>query len=523
MNDLLNNDKESTLQYGHWQSLSPIAIVYFAISTIKHSIGNFVYLAPALIAGYSTLKENPLLASVGLLVLISLPLGYGALSFLLYRFRLSDSSVEVRSGVFSKKHLNLPFERIQNVKFEQPIYYRLFGYSCIELDTAGSSGKEAKIVALPTSDAVLLKEQILSYAHHDSSEHNDKPVDADSSTDKKQDSDEEVLNTRSISDLVIHGLTSNRVWIILAALAPFYDNITTELASWMNTLGVDVETLFNPATRSMWQLIAFFIAVTLAIVVFMTLLSVLGAIFMFYGFTLSKSRERYIQRSGLITKREISMKVSRIQIAVRKQDWLDSILGRMNLVFEQKSITPQQGDAVMSMQQKLTIPSVKLDECHQLIDDAMPDNQMRELSYHPINKRFISRNILFRLFPPFIIFMGIIAFQQQYTALVVSGLALAICSALIALRWKRWGFQIDQQFLYIRKGLFGIDYYCVPIFKIQQTLYRQSVFMKRLKLANVEFVLASGLVSIPFVPQEMATKLVNNALYRVESDQRSWM
>ncbi len=513
---------EISIKNNSWLSLSPIAVLYFAASTIKHTMGNVIYLAPAFIAGYSTLKEHPILGAFGLLGLLSLPIGYGALSFFFYRFRLNQTSVEIRSGVVSKKHLNLPFTRIQNVKFEQPFYYRPFDYCCVELDTAGSSGKEAQIVAMHTKDAYHLKEQILSYAEQAEEDINAKSPLLDSEKQPANINTETVLNRRSISDLIIHGVTSNRVWILLAALAPFYNNISSSIVSWLNQLGIDIDTLIDQSTTPVWQIAIFLIVATFIIVLTMTLLSIVGAIIMFYGFTLSKTGERYIQRSGLLTKREVSMKTSRIQIAVRKQDWLDSLLGRMNLVFEQKSQLQQQGGVAVG-HHKLTVPSITSEECQTIIDDAMPGNKMACIGYAPIEKRFISRSILFRLFPIFLPIIAILLYEQQYQLATISLMALIASCALVALRWKRWGYHVDEQFLYIRKGLIGINYYCIPVFKIQQTGFKQSLFMRRLKLAHAEFVLASGVVTVPFIKQLEAIKLVDTALYQIESTQRSWM
>lgn len=506
-----------------WMALSPIAVLYFTASTIKHALGNLVYLAPAFVAGYSTLKEHPFLSIIGIFALLSFPLSYGALSFFFYRFRVNQASVEIRSGVFSKKHLNLPFDRIQNVKFEQPFYYRPFDYCCVELDTAGSSGKEAKIVSMHTAAANELKEQILNHTEHlreqqsrsDSLPNANQPV--------ENSNNETILNQRSISDLVIHGVTSNRVWILVAALAPFYNNLSSTFASWMASFGVDIESLVDKTTTPIWQIAIYLMAATFLVVLTMTLLSIIGAIIMFYGFTLSKTKERYIQRSGLVTKREISMKVSRIQVAIRKQDWLDSLLGRMNLIFEQKSQFTQKGDLSSAMQQKLTIPSIKLNECHQIIDDALPGNNMAGLTYSSINRRFISHTILFKLLPVLAPIMTILLVERQFEIAGLTLLAIVLSAALIVLRWQRWGFHIDEQFLYVRKGLLGISYYCVPIFKVQQTRFKQSLFMRRKKLAHAEFVLASGVVKVPFIEQSKALQLVDTTLYQIESTQRSWM
>lgn len=47
--------------------------------------------------------------------------------------------------------------------------------------------------------------------------------------------------------------------------------------------------------------------------------------------------------------------------------------------------------------------------------------------------------------------------------------------------------------------------------------------MKRKKLATIKFVLASGAVTIPFLPEEYVNKLADSVLFEVESTRKSWM
>ena len=93
----------------------------------------------------------------------------------------------------------------------------------------------------------------------------------------------------------------------------------------------------------------------------------------------------------------------------------------------------------------------------------------------------------------------------------------------IALRWKRWGYASDDQFIYIRKGLIGVNYRCFPIHKVQQTSFYQSWFMRRFKLCSVGFVLACGGQSVPFIKEATGDALIDNTLYRVEALRKSWM
>jgi Predicted membrane protein len=163
-------------------------------------------------------------------------------------------------------------------------------------------------------------------------------------------SDEEVLNTRSIGDIVIHGITNNRVWIILGAAAPFYDDAIGLVSDWLADKGLQLNQIVGEQTVAWWQFGLYAFVILMMIMAAMALLSVGGALFTFYGYTLSRSDDRYIRRSGLLNKQEVSMRASRIQMITAKQDWLDKILKRVNLYFEQNSTAGQQVQELMSPQ-----------------------------------------------------------------------------------------------------------------------------------------------------------------------------
>jgi putative membrane protein len=77
--------------------------------------------------------------------------------------------------------------------------------------------------------------------------------------------------------------------------------------------------------------------------------------------------------------------------------------------------------------------------------------------------------------------------------------------------------------VYIRKGLIGVDYYCFPTYKLQQTQFKQNLLMKKRQLASVKFILASGSLKVPLISQKLAYELIDEGLYQVESSQKSWM
>ena len=515
-----------------WQVLSPVAILYFTVSLFKHLFGNLIYLIPVLAVSYKSVFEHPLIWLPGILVFFILLTFFAFVSFKVYRYRLTVDSIEIRSGIFSKKHLNLPFIRVQNIKIEQPVYYRLTGHACLQLDTAGSAKNEAILVAIKLDFAQQLKTRIQSQIQHhaimDPQQDNKSAATPEFEVESasRQIEHENIINQRNLSDLIIHGISSNRIWIFLGGLAPFYGKVFESVSEWLTSLGINITELFNLQTHSVLEIGLYVLSLTMLVVLVLVSFSVVGAIVSFYGYTLSKQGDKYIRRSGLFTKHEVSMRLSRLQMIVQKQDWLDVLLKRIDLKFEQTNSFSKNQDASAS-NNKIIVPSIKLEESQALIDDAYPNNSLNRLicnnGFESISKRFILRNIMLLLMPTWLLItFATLVNNKLMIAVLFSLFFIGLC-ALVVLRWKRWGIARDENFVYLRKGLIGIDYYCFPIYKLQQTQFKQTLLMKKRQLATVKFVLASGTLKVPMINQKLAYKLIDEGLYQVESSQKSWM
>ena len=521
-----------------WQRLSLISILYFTIRNFTNSAQVLIYTIPALAISFNiwdNLLSPEVLIGAGILFLSTSV--SGVISFLMYKFRVHNQHVEIHHGVFQRRYTNLPLWRIQNVKIERPFYYRPFGYALVVLDTAGSGKEEAKIVAVPEDYAEALKKQVLyEKALHDEGDldclPNEDLSDEQSSSfptprtrTKAVDSshsNEEVLNRRSVKDIIIHGITNNRVWIILGAAAPFYDDVFGLVSEWLADKGLQLNQLVGEQTVAWWQFGLYAFVILTMLMALVALLSVGGALFTFYGYTLSRTGDRYIRRSGLLNKLEVSMRASRIQMITAKQDWLDKILKRVNLYFEQNSTAGQQMQELMSPN-KLIVPSVTEDEAFALSQEVMPGCDLRGQDYQTISKRFITFWLLAGWTLPFITFFTIGAVSSHLDIMLGSLVVFSAVSLLLTLRWWRWGIAYDSKYVYIRRGRIGIDYQCFEPYKAQQVIVKQSVFMKRRKQATVKFVLASGAVTVPFLPEDYVNKLADSVLFEVESTRRSWM
>jgi putative membrane protein len=449
------------------------------------------------------------------------------LKYTFFQYRLSERHIEVRSGVFSRKYINLPFSRIQNVKLEQPLYYRPFNYTCLQLDTAGSTKQETQIAALKLCDAEQLKSKILAIRMSiveqvtiNNGINNEKYTAKVNSDGLEQTHPEQILNRRSLNDLVIHGFTNNRIWIFLAGLMPFINRIKTSLHDLSMSLGITFNPQWLITDSSWWQFSLFILAMFFLLILVISLFSIAISIISFYNYTLSKTGDRYIRRSGLLTKHEVSMRLSRLQMVIRQQDWLDVLLKRINVKFEQVSSNNYHKGA---QHNKIIVPSVRHEQCQSLINDVYPDNQLMTINYQHISQQFLFRYIVCMLCPLTCLLSGYFLFTNNTNAFYIIVPLFCLAVTMVFCRWSRWGFAADEKYIYLRKGLFGVNYYCFPRYKVQQISFKQSWFLKRQQLATIGFVLASGGQTIPFVREKTAYDVIDNTLYEVESTSRSWM
>jgi len=499
----------------NWQHLSPIALLYFSLQSLQAVFGSVFYLIPLTIFTYRGLQDSPLLTLGAIVLGLGLFAGIALLRYYFYQFRVSGDTVDIQAGIIQKTQLNLPFERIQNVKLEQPLYYRFTDHVMVQLDTAGSSREEAQLVALSRLQAEALQHAI--YAAHSTTTITQDTIasDIDDVTDAIP--SERLLNRRSVGDLLIYGISNNRVWVFLAATTPFWDNALERISGRLETLGVDVLRYFDPTQQSLGWLVVLALGIALLVVVITGLLSVAGAMLSFFDYSLVQRGERYIQRCGLFTRHEVSMKLSRLQWVQLQQSWLDRVFGRCNVRFEQI----QAPRADLAEAGRIMVPAVTPLDAQALLAEALPEQRLAEVVFQPIDWRFLIRPFLFCL-----VLVGVSQWLLRPDSPLLANVALLIgawVGGLIVLRWRRWGYALDSQFLYIRKGLIGVNYYCLPIFKVQQVRYAQSWWLERKSLCHVRLVFASGAQGVPFIPWVAGKRIVNDSLYQAESSGRSWM
>ena len=95
------------------------------------------------------------------IILISLI--YSIVAYTRYYFFIQNNELCVRSGVFRKTILNVPFDRIQSVDFKRNVVHQFLNVVSVQIDTAGSKGSELELDAIEMERAEALRETVLAY------------------------------------------------------------------------------------------------------------------------------------------------------------------------------------------------------------------------------------------------------------------------------------------------------------------------------------------------------------------------
>ncbi len=522
MNDASINKINDDLKVGaDFIRLSPWAILHFSAHTTLQLVSTAYAIVPMAFGLYQTNSVIVAMAVIaGIFALIVLS---AVLRHLFFSYLIHNESVQVREGVFSKKQLNLPFHRIQNVNFEHPFYFRPLGLVTVKIDGAGSASEEVFLAALKLEQGEQIREQIhrhnrlaKSVANSAAEVFSESGLNEEVSTPKWK-----LMLTRSLPDLVLHGLTNNRAWIILGALGAVYGQAADNINTYIASLGLDFGGFVSDQGAIALVLLGFG-AIMMAIMI-VAGLSVLGSIFSYYNYELHTSDDAFMVRRGLLTHHEINMKKSRIQAVRVRRDWLDMVLGRMNVVFEQISYGPRQAVG-MGSDKQILVPSVETFHADQLTDEALSAERLEALEFTPISHRYFKK--LAVITTVCYVTMSIVFSTLMPLGFVWSlGLLpiLTIHVFLLYMSYKRWGLAITDGLLVVRKGVLGVDHILIPTFKIQEVERGRTPLMKRHELSSISITVASSKVSVPFLPDQVVRGVINYCLFETESTNRSWM
>ncbi len=500
-----------------WQRLAPAAMIHFAVQFIVQFIKQGVQGLLPLGAVFLTAGENRWFiislagASIALLLLVG-----AILSYLKFRYRLSGDMFLIQKGVFKRKRLSLSYDRIQNVAFKQPIYFRPFNLVVLGIESAGSSSEEVSLGGIPRALAEEIRTSVFEKRAANTSLASTSNADDEPQATSTEAED---IIRQPIGELVRYGLSNNNIWVFASLAAAAFAQIEWDdyvllagLKDWLKHIPDD-----GPAFAILFGVGSF-----LAIVTLLLGLSALGAIVTYYNYHLTFTDGRFHRSKGLFERQETSLPKAKVQSLVINQSWPARLLKRYHLVMRQVGFQSNAGQPSAANNSKFLVPSVTGAFTQQFSRRLYPDFNWSVTDLRPINWRFTRKIVLYIMLP-------IAAIPTTAISLAVSPVGVFILliplllTPLVMLRRARYGYASNGTHGIVRSGFIGHKLTVFPFYKVQTVELVQTPGQRKHGLASLKVKLAGFGVELPYIPLADAEAWRDQILYRIENHKGKWM
>lgn len=440
-----------------------------------------------------------ILAIIGLISMI-----WAVLAYFKFYFYIKDDELIIEKGILQRTKLNIPFDRIQTVNFQQNIIHQLLQVIQFEIDTAGSKGNEFKFDALSQPKAEALRSILLSKRgaiNESRSEEYQTP----------EISEELILNLNPL-DLLKIGVSQNHfrsIGLILLFFLWIRDSL--------DDLGFEtdpyVEQLYNYGIDAGLIIL---IVVGLLVLFISFLISLVRTVIQYFDLKFWRSGSKFKLVAGLFTRREQSALDQKIQIL----QWGDNPIKRLFKIFDVQ--LKQASSVEVGARRSIRIPGCFKHQINYLKDTWLGSASNLELKLHPISIYYFYRRALYLSLVA--IGGGLISWYMNQSFWVWFFLFLwvyFIYSSWLAFKKRKYG--VNEQLLSVRKGMFGDHHAIMPLYKVQSVTIRQNYYQQRRDLASVLIFTASGNLTVPYISTKDATRLKNYLLFKVEKSKQKWM
>lgn len=501
-----------------WHRTSPLAAVFFLgriYRTIaQNAVQSLAPLAVLLFAQRGDLGEKLLF---GVVTFVLLTIVIAGLQYWFFLYQLTDRSIRIRDGILRRTQTDIKYERLQGLTAEQSPLYRLFGLVTVKLDTAGSARQEAYLPAIGKPLAEELRR--LSHSARAQRPPETDPASGDAAVDGGEAAWRMLLQLRA-RDMVRIGLSSGRVLVVLALLAPLLERWGDYAEE--NLSGDELARAAGDFAQ--WGLaggILLGLAIVIGVAIVLVMLSILGAFIRFHRYTLEGDGSSLRSTAGLFTRYEHALRRDKVQVLAVGQNPMLRMFQRYRARLQRASSNRREGRRSLSV--PLCTRGQLSSICKEVFGEEFTDAELNPGSsrFVRISPRWIrSRAALFGLLPAM---LAAALFAPVAGAVTLWLLAWPPVVALVAWqRYRKFGVFVAANGMVLRDGFIGWRLRAYLNRKIQRVSIVQTPSQKRRDLATMRVYLASGSVRVPYLPIADASRLRDYLLYKVESSDLAW-
>jgi len=426
------------------------------------------------------------------------------ISYFKFYFYVKDEELVIEKGVIQKTKLNVPFDRIQTINFNENLIHRFFNVVSLEIDTAGSSGKEFAITALDKAKAITIREWLLARKNETQSDNLDQALEEDVAA-----IPDELLLNLSIGDLVKVGVGQNHVrsaGILLAFVFGSMEYVESAMGK---------KAFKKLETEYIEVLINSVISIVLFVLIAAFFITLVSTVIRYFDLKFLKTANGFKVISGLFTRKENSANMQKIQLIQWGTNPIKKIFNLMDLRLLQAA------SSAVGRKQAIYVPGCYEPQLTEVRQAYFPNETQQSFTQHGIHWRIIIRRLVSYFLLPAIAFLLIDMASTESIIISLVWFLLILITSIIYQR--RWAFYVSEEGIRTTQGIIGSSDLLLKWYKVQSVKIKQSIFQKRRGLADIIFYTAGGAVSIPYIEIEKATQLKDYVLYKVEVSKEKWM
>ncbi|MFT6095646.1 MAG: putative membrane protein [Nonlabens sp.] len=520
------------------QRQSKKIIAFYLYKSIKGLLLYFVFAA----VGTNSMGKYGMFMTAFIAFIALASLVSPVLKYLYFTFHIEGDELIIQKGLLQKERKSIPLERIQSININQNVVQRILGIVSLEVDTAGSKGKELEIPGLEKAFASEFKELLQERKEEINVEEevieNAQKYFVDSNNDGYEGAlleatekipaipsqktrttarnlTETTILQLGILDILKVGITQNHLKsgglaIGLAFGSWFQVNELLEeyLGDWIQQFSME-----NVISSTSAGLV--FIALVLFLF-FSVVISVALAINKYWDFSIVKKGTDLEVKMGLFNKKEIKIPLKKVQILEFHSNPLRKLLGFQTAqIFQAQSTENKQGS--------VSVPACK--EVHRmmlqnLIFKQPVETTEQELKCNPYSHAKLRFYILSVFLLPLV---GAAFYVEEYAGIVLLILLFCISIFMAFMYGKNSRVIKDEDFVVFKKGWLFPQTVISPIFKTQAVEKWRSIFLKRRKEAHLKLHTAAGTRGLRYLHEDQLNQLITSVNNEVICSEEKWM
>lgn len=418
-----------------------------------------------------------------------------------FEYRVGAHEIRIDSGIVSRTHRSIPFDRVQDVDISQGPLARLLGLAKVKFETGGSAGsEEASLPAIALARAEALREHVRSR----------RAVHPSAAAAGAETHDETSLFAMDLKRVLTAGVFNFSLAIfagLFGATQTFGDVLgfdPFEREFWEGILAGNPAAEYVEAHRNA-AIVAGFGVLLLAGL----LTGIVRTLLRDFRFRLERTGTGLRRRRGLFTLTDVTLPLRRVQAALVLTGPVRERFGWRELKFQSlaRDEEAKSGDHVVA-------PLATVEELRPILGELGWSDALDEQPWEPVSGAYISTFAIVLI--PLLVLALIGTFLSPLSIFGLIALASAIGTRWLA--WRRTRFALTGERLLIRHGWWRRSTVILPLRSIQSIDLTENLLGRRFGIATLTLGVAGGSGfaghSIPALPSEKASQIRKALLSR---------